>query len=81
MAVPTFNEYTYKISYKVGSSDEIILSEELVILVALTSEVIDGNVVQVQNPNYDYFMNTLSVSVAPVEGATYCGWQSHYHRL
>lgn len=70
MAVPTFNEYTYKISYKVGSSDEIILSEELVILVALTSEVIDGNVVQVQNPNYDYFMNTLSVSVAPVEGAT-----------
>lgn len=35
MAVPTFNEYTYKISYKVGSSDEIILSEELVILVAL----------------------------------------------
>lgn len=70
MAVPTFNEYTYKISYKVGSSDEIILSEELVILVALTSEVIDGNVVQVQNPNYDYFMNTLSVSVAPVDGAT-----------
>ena len=70
MAVPTFNEYTYKISYKVGSSDEIVLSEELVILVALTSEVIDGNVVQVQNPNYDYFMNTLSVSVAPVEGAT-----------
>lgn len=70
MAVPTFNEYTYKISYKVGSSDEIILSEELVILVALTSEVINGNVVQVQNPNYDYFMNTLSVSVAPVDGAT-----------
>lgn len=70
MAVPAFNEYTYKISYKIGSSDEIILSEELVILVALTSEVIDGNVVQVQNPNYDYFMNTLSVSVAPVEGAT-----------
>lgn len=70
MAVPAFNEYTYKISYKIGSSDEIILSEELVILVALTSEVIDGNVVQVQNPNYDYFMNTLSVSVAPVDGAT-----------
>lgn len=32
MAVPTFNEYTYKISYKVGSSDEIILSMVLLLI-------------------------------------------------
>lgn len=70
MAVPTFKDYTYKVSYKVGSGTEVVLSEELVILVALTSDIVNNEVVQVQNPNYDYFMNTLSVSVAPVEGAT-----------
>lgn len=70
MAVPTFKEYTYKISYKPSAnSSEIILSEELVILVANTSDIVNGSVVQVQNPNYDYFMNTLSVSVAPIKGA------------
>lgn len=71
MAVPAFNEYTYKISYKpTTSSEEIILSELLVILIAKTSDVVNGSVVEVQNPNYDYFMNTLSISVEPVKGAT-----------
>ena len=67
MAVPTFSEYTYKISYKATSSSaEVILSEELRIIGAKTNIIDDsGASVEAPNPNYDYFMTALVCKVTP----------------
>lgn len=72
MAVPTFSEYTYKISYKATSSSaEVILSEELRIIEAKTN-IIDGSGASVEapNPNYDYFMTALVCKVTPQKNTT-----------
>lgn len=72
MAVPTFSEYIYKISYKATSSSaEVILSEELRIIEAKTNIIDDsGASVEAPNPNYDYFMTTLVCKVTPQKNAT-----------
>ena len=72
MAVPTFSEYTYKISYKATSSSaEIILSEELRIIEAKTNIIDDnGASVEAPNPNYNYFMTTLVCKVTPQKNTT-----------
>lgn len=72
MAVPTFSEYTYKISYKATSSSaEVILSEELRIIEAKTNIIDDsGASVEAPNPNYDYFMTALVCKVTPQKNTT-----------
>ena len=67
MAVPNFSKYTYKISYKDNeSAEEVLLSEELRIIEAKTN-IIDGSGASVEapNPNYDFFMTTLTTKVEP----------------
>lgn len=71
MAVPEFSEYTYRVSYKDNeSAQEVLLSEGLRIIEAKTN-IIDesGASVEAPNPNYDYFMNTLTVQVTPKNNA------------
>lgn len=67
---PQFSEYTYKIAYKLDeSSEEIVLSAQTRIIPATTTIVSGGQVVTVPNPNYNYFMNTVTSRVEPVNGA------------